>query len=200
MTKNLDVQRFRNGDLIPYIGSDEEWEKASLNGQSGWCYYGDYDRVNIKNGLIYGKLYNWFAVTDQRGLAPEGWHVPTDKEWSELEAYLGEDSAGFKLKSKEKWGHSEDDNGNIQNGNGDNSSGLNCLPNGYRGKIRYFNDGVFQNISECFYDINYGAYFWSATEKDNENAYCIELSNFKNTLKMKSESKSFGASIRLIRD
>ena len=200
MTKNLDVDCFRNGDLIPYRRSKEDWEEAVLNGQPGWCYYDDYGNKNLKNGRIYGKLYNWFAVTDQRGLAPEGWHVPTHKEWSELEAYLGEDSAGFKLKSKEKWGHSEDENGNIQNGNGDNSSGLNCLPSGYRGKIRYFNDGVFQNISECFYDINYGAYFWSATEKDNENAYCIELSNFKNTLKMKSESKSFGASIRLIRD
>ena len=95
---------------------------------------------------------------------------------------------------------SEDENGNIQNGNGDNSSGLNCLPSGYRGKIRYFKDGVFQNISEYFYNINYGAYFWSAKEKDKENAYFIKLSNYSNTLKMMSESKSFGASIRLIRD
>jgi len=203
MTKNLDVDCFRNGDLIPYRGSKEDWEEAALNGQPGWCYYGDgydYGCRNIKNGMIYGKLYNWFAVNDLRGLAPKGWHVPTDKELSELEAYLGEDSAGFKLKSKEKWGHSEDDNGNIQNGNGDNSSGLNCLPSGYRGKIRYFDKGNFFNVCEYFYEINYCAYFWSATERDNYNAFYRELNSFSNTLKRESASKSFGATIRLIRD
>jgi hypothetical protein len=79
MTRNLDVDRFRNGDLIPHVKSDEEWIKAGENGQPAWCYYDN----DPKNGKKYGKLYNWFAVNDPRGLAPKSWHVPTDEEWTE---------------------------------------------------------------------------------------------------------------------
>ena len=79
MTKNLDVATFRNGDPIPEAKSNEEWEKAGENKQPAWCYY-DNDPAN---GAKYGKLYNWYAVNDPRGLAPEGWHVPSIDEWDE---------------------------------------------------------------------------------------------------------------------
>jgi hypothetical protein len=62
MTRNLDVPRFRNGDLIPHIESKEEWEEAGENGQPAWCYYDN----NPENGKKYGKLYNWHAVNDPR--------------------------------------------------------------------------------------------------------------------------------------
>ena len=94
-TKNLDVATFRNGDAIPQAKTNEEWKAAGKNKQAAWCYY----RNDPKNGAKYGKLYNWYAVVDTRGLAPAGWHVPTDEEWTVLSTFLGgEDVAGKKMK------------------------------------------------------------------------------------------------------
>jgi uncharacterized protein (TIGR02145 family) len=98
MTKNLDVAKFRNGDPIPEANTKEEWLKARENKQPAWCNYDN----NPANGSKYGKLYNWYAVNDPRGLAPEGYHVPTDAEWTKLENLLGSD-AGTKMKSKSGW-------------------------------------------------------------------------------------------------
>jgi uncharacterized protein (TIGR02145 family) len=138
MTRNLDVDRFRNGDLIPLIESREEWKKAGENGQPAWCYYDN----DPENGKKYGKLYNWYAVNDPRGLAPEGYHVSTDEEWTILEEFLGgKDIAGHKMKSDNGWAEWEDEDGEFQNGNGDNSSRFNVLPGGYHGY-----DGSFGNI------------------------------------------------------
>ena len=94
-TKNLDVATFRNGDAIPQAKTNEEWKAALENKQPAW-YYNDND---AKNGTKYGKLYNWYAVNDARGLAPAGYHIPTDEEWTVLSTFLGgEDVAGKKMK------------------------------------------------------------------------------------------------------
>jgi len=99
-TKNLDVSTFRNGDVIPQASSDEAWKAAGENKQPAWCYSGN----DPKNGTKYGKLYNWYAVNDPRGLAPAGYHIPTDAEWTVLTNYLGgEDVAGKKMKSTSGW-------------------------------------------------------------------------------------------------
>lgn len=71
--KNLDVTRYRNGDLIPEVKNPEEWINLTTG---AWCYYNN----DPKNGAVYGKLYNWYAVNDPRGLAPEGYHIPTLNE------------------------------------------------------------------------------------------------------------------------
>ena len=92
MRENLDVMTYRNGDVIPYVSNQGTWDALTTG---AWCYYSD----NTANGPIYGKLYNWYAVTDLRGLAPTGWHIPTDAEWTTLSAKLGGKSAddgGFK--------------------------------------------------------------------------------------------------------
>jgi uncharacterized protein (TIGR02145 family) len=94
MKENLNVSTFKNGDPIPEAKTDEEWKKARNNKQPAWCYYDN----DLANGAKYGKLYNWYAVNDPRGLAPSGYHVPTDKEWSILTNFLGSD-AGTKMKS-----------------------------------------------------------------------------------------------------
>ena len=94
-TKNLDVATFRNGDAIPQAKTFKEWKDAGNNKQPAWCYYDD----DAKNGTKYGKLYNWYAVNDARGLAPAGWHIPTDEEWTVLSTFLGGgDVAGKKMK------------------------------------------------------------------------------------------------------
>ncbi len=78
MAKNLNVDKFRNGDPIPEAKTDEEWHKAGDNGQPAWCYYNN----DPANGGKYGKLYNWYAVNDSRGLAPVGYHIPSIYEWT----------------------------------------------------------------------------------------------------------------------
>lgn len=98
MVENLNIEKFRNGDLIPQKETVEEWKIAGKEKKPAWCYY-MYDHNN-KNS--YGKLYNWYAINDERGFAPIGWHVPSDTEWSNLQNYLGRD-AGNKLKNTTGW-------------------------------------------------------------------------------------------------
>jgi uncharacterized protein (TIGR02145 family) len=184
MTRNLDVDRFRNGDLIPHVESDEEWKKAGENGQPAWCYYDN----DPKNGKKYGKLYNWYAVNDSRGLAPEGYHVPTDQEWAIFEEFLGENSPGYKMKSVAGWNSWDDGDGELQNGNGDNSSGFNGLPGGYRSY-----DGSFDNIRDS-------AFLWSATENDYYDVWYLGLDDFNGSVDRYYYGKSLGASVRCLRD
>ena len=184
MTRNLDVDRFRNGDLIPHIESDEDWKKAGENGQPAWCYYDN----DPENGKKYGKLYNWHAVNDSRGLAPEGYHVPTDEEWSILEEFLGENSPGYKMKSVAGWNSWDDGDGELQNGNGDNSSGFNGLPGGYR-----YGAGSFSSIRDS-------AFLWSATENDYYDVWYRGLDDFNGSVDRYYYGKSLGASVRCLRD
>lgn len=101
MTKNLDVSTFSNEDPIPQAKTNEEWEKAGQNGEPAWCYYDN----NPDNGDRYGKLYNWYAVNDPRGLAPKGWKIPSVDDWSRLTDFLGGESvAGKKMKSTDFYG------------------------------------------------------------------------------------------------
>ena len=99
MAQNLNVSKFRNGDPIPLIDDWDDWKQAGKNRLPACCYYN-----NSQKEEKYGKMYNFFAVADPRGLAPEGWHVPTNEEWSVLFDYLGgSEVAGDKLKSKTLW-------------------------------------------------------------------------------------------------
>ena len=97
MVKNLNVATFRNGLAISEVQDKDGWYKAGDNKQPAWCYYNN----DPKNGEKYGKLYNWYAVVDNNGLCPQGWHVPSDAEWDTLINYLeGKDVAGAKMKAK----------------------------------------------------------------------------------------------------
>jgi uncharacterized protein (TIGR02145 family) len=84
MAKNLNISKFNNGDTIHYAKTNYEWQVASENKQPAWCFYDN----DPRNGIRYGKLYNWYAVNDVRGLSPKGWHIPSDKEWDSLILFL----------------------------------------------------------------------------------------------------------------
>ena len=94
MADNLNVATFRNGEPIPELKDKEEWLKAGEEGRPACCNYDN----DPSKGLEYGKLYNWYAVNDKRGLAPEGFHIPNELEWDTLVDYSGDD-AGTKMKS-----------------------------------------------------------------------------------------------------
>jgi len=174
MTENLNVDKFRNGDPIPYAKNQEEWEKAGKNGQPAWCYYNN----DPAYGLTYGKLYNWYAVNDTRGLAPKGYHIPTDTEWTILEKHLGQE-AGKKMKSKSGW---------KENGNSSNISGFSALPGGFR------------SSNGSFYLISYSGYWWSSTEYGTSLAYDRFLYYFNDVVYKHNGSKKDGLSVRCLRD
>ena len=176
-TLNLDVATLRNGDVIPQAKTDEEWKAAGENKQAAWCYYDN----DPKNGAKYGKLYNWYAVNDARGLAADGWHVPTDQEWTVLSTFLGgADVAGKKMKSSSGW---------LKNGNGTNSSGFSGLPGSCRCPIGYsFNDD--------FVD------WWSSSDRygDESNANFVQLTSYNSFLSRIYTAKYDGFSVRCVKD
>lgn len=118
ISENLNTTHYRNGDLIPEVKTSTEWEEYYKKGKGAWCYYNN----DLSNGQKYGKLYNWYAVNDPRGLAPSGMHIPTRKEWQTLITNLGGESSAFsKLKS---------------------SLGFSALAGGHR----YFKDCSFNSV------------------------------------------------------
>jgi uncharacterized protein (TIGR02145 family) len=180
MTKNLDVSTFRNGDPIPQAKTNEEWTKAGENKQPAWCYY-DNDPAN---GAKYGKLYNWYAVNDSRGLAPVGYHIPSDAEWTKLTDFLGGESvAGRKMKSTDFW---TDNDG--ESGNGTNESGFSGLPGGTR-----YDGGTFYYIGDH-------GLWWSSTEIVTLYAWPRYLSYVNGGVGRGYSSKRDGFSVRCLRD
>ena len=176
MAKNLNVDKFRNGEPIPQAKTDSEWLRVGENKQPAWCYY-DNDPAN---GERYGKLYNWYAVNDSRGLAPAGWHIPTDKEWLNLTYYLGErEVVGTKMKSASGW---------KDEGNGNNESGFSGLPGGGRRS-----DGTF-------YDIGGTGCLWSSTEISSNSAWRRFLFYNFGGVSQDRFTKGSGFSVRCLRD
>ena len=171
-TKNLEVTKYRNGDKIPQVKNKKKWAKLKTG---AWCYYEN----ETANGTTYGKLYNWFAVNDPRGLAPKGYHIPTDAEWTILTDNLGE-LAGTKMKSTSGW-----DN----DGNGTNTSGFAGLPGGYRNFDGNF-DYIGANGNWC-----------SSSEANTYYAWYRHLTNSNgNVYRDNYGAKQNGFSVRCLRD
>ena len=179
MSKNLNVDHFRNGDIILEAKTDEEWEKAGKENRPAWCYYDN----DISNGEKYGKLYNWYAVNDPRGLAPEGWQVPTDSEWTVLTIYLSADGhdgkEGTALKATSGWGSGR---------NGTDDYEWNGLPGGSR-----FHDDSFIGIGGL-------GDWWSSSQFSASRARIRSLAYFNGGLIKGRGSKENGFSVRCLRD
>jgi uncharacterized protein (TIGR02145 family) len=139
MAENLNADRFRNGDPITEAFSFAQWRMAETNKKPAWCYYNN----SPTEGKKYGRLYNWYAINDSRGLAPPGWHIPTDDEWEKLKIFLGDSD---KLKSIKDWDEFQ---------GGTNESGFTALPAGKRGSA--FAQGA------TFIEIGKYTYWWSST-------------------------------------
>ncbi|MFA6572071.1 MAG: fibrobacter succinogenes major paralogous domain-containing protein [Bacteroidota bacterium] len=174
MKRNLDVDHYRNGDPIPEVQDSIAWSKLT---KGAWCYYNNDPAI----GAIYGKLYNWYAVNDSRGLAPEGWHVPSKDEWQELENSLGgENLAGGKLKETGTvhW--------NSPNTGATNEKGFSALPGGCR--------GYYGPIGQI-------AYFWSSTGEEYLSlSWFRTLKNYNATFEKGFYYKERGFSVRCVKD
>ncbi len=193
MAENLKVTRYRNGEDIPNVTDNSEWGKLS---SGAWVNYNN----DSSNDETYGKLYNWYAVNDPRGLCPVGWHVPFDVEWKYIEMYLGisQEEAndtgwrgtdeGGKLKSKRttpdprpRW--------NNPNTGATNESGFSGLPGGWR------------SDNGNFYNAGNSGYWWSAMEYSTYSAWYRNLGYNRSDIKRSSHGrKEFGYSIRCVKD
>jgi uncharacterized protein (TIGR02145 family) len=174
--ENLKVTRYRNGNPIPKVEDWSQWEGLKTGAYSA---YGN----DESNATTYGYLYNWYALNDNRIIAPKGWHVPTYEEWQTLVSFLGGSGvAGGKLKEAglSHW--------RIPNTEATNESGFTGLPGGYRSVI-----GGSSNLWNI-------AYFWTVTGNYTDNAWGIILLYDESKVGQYSDySKGDGFSVRLIK-
>lgn len=171
MLKNLDVDTYRNGDPIPEVQVGD-WASISTG---AWCYYED----NPAEGEVYGKLYNWHAVTDPRGLAPVGWHIPSNTEISVLRTFIGNIGGPLKATGTNYW--------SSPNTGATNLYKFNALPGGIR-------------LSSSNTNKTLNAYFWTTTERDVSIAEAYQLNHNSNAFPNPGFSKGNGLSVRLIKD
>lgn len=148
MQSNLEVTHYRNGDLIPQVQDPGKWNSLT---SGAWCWYEN----DETNGKKYGKLYNWYAVNDSRGLAMEGWHMPSKDEYLSLSSYLGGmEKAGGKMIAIKYWDEAKS--------GANNSSGFTGLPGGFRNGGMFLSRGV-------------NCYLWSSSEASYSDAWYYVL-------------------------
>lgn len=175
MSEDLNVEKYRNGDVIPQVQNSSQWATLTTG---AWCYYEptagevDYNR---------GKLYNWYAVTDPRGLAPTGWHVPSDAEYTVLTNFLGGDVvAGGKMKFNAIW--------EFPNLGATAASLFNAFPGGLRAD------------NATFLQIGMVGDWWSATASSSTDAWYRGLFYSSTAVTRGTIKKLNGFSVRCIHD
>ncbi len=175
MKMNLNVSHFRNGDPIPEAKSNKEWIIMGIQGKPAWCIQDN----NPENESTYGKLYNWYAVNDPRGLAPNGFHIPTDDEWTQLINYLGGNVlAALKMRT----------NPTGETVQSVKEVGFAGLAGGYR-----TDGGKFEGEGSY-------AYWWSSTELNKEAAWIRLLNYLYCNVYFSAYSKANGFSVRCVKD
>jgi uncharacterized protein (TIGR02145 family) len=188
MLENLRTTRYRNGDSINYAPDNAEWANLRLTtDKGGWCYYNN----DAGNDAAYGKLYNWYAVTDTRNIAPEGWRMPSKADWEVLQDYLGANTysgtipvIGRKLKESglDHWASPNP---------ADNLSGFTALPGGQRSEAGGF---MYKN-NRCR--------FWSTSTSGGyaffrDLSYDSESISFYVATPIIDQYRQLGLSVRLV--
>lgn len=175
--ENLKTSRFKDGSLIEEVTNDSAWTSKTT---PAWCSYNN----DNANDASYGKLYNWFAANDSRGLCPEGWHLPHDNEWAVLTEYLDPDDefAGGRMKEAgiEHW--------LTPNEGANNSSGFTGLPGGMR-----FREGQFDHLG-------LRGLFWASREDGDFEGYFLTLTYDTPVAHRTHLWKQSGFSCRCVKD
>ena len=171
--KNLSVTTFRNGSVIPQYQDADDWIVAGLYREAAWCWY------TTPNGIdsSCGRLYNWYAVNDARGLAPQGWHIATKEEWEALSKSMKGKNGAAKMKSATGWKTA-----------GTNASGFNALAGGNR----MYNNGRY-------FDLGSSAYWWTANDLGSGKASSVTLGDAAEELTTeRDDNKTAGLSVRCV--
>lgn len=226
MTTNLNVSKFRNGDPIPQVRTVDQWKLANENKKPAWCYY----KNDSRNGAKYGRLYNWYAVIDPRGLAPKGWHIPNYYEWEQMLEHVNEkgDAAEW-LKSTTGWNRyttEEYESGQsciYCNGSGQRYSSLSgryitcaiCGGTGgdleYHPEYTYSGNGNnksgflakpagFRHPDGEFLDVGNVGSWWSISESDTESDKAWDYTLDRDSDAKSYDDKGYGLSVRCIKD
>ena len=198
MAENLKVEHYADGTAIPFVtdtngdgSTDDEWAALGDNNtDKAMCYYYNnaggekdtyvdlYTYATAVNGTPYG------GTNNVQGVCPDGWHLPSDAEWTELENYISNDghggTEGAALKTTSGW---------YQEGNGTDIYGFSALPGG----CRHAYNGTFYNVGSS-------GFWWSATEYDSSYAYYRSLYYLNSDVDRYLYHKSFGLSVRCTRD
>jgi len=189
MAENLRTTRYHNGDAIPTNLDNTQWQNTTSGAYANYLHGSVYG-INSDAEMVaaYGKLYNWYAVDDSRGLCPEGWHVPTDTEWTTLVNNLGgRYVAGGKMKSTltepnqhPRW--------SSPNPDVTNESGFSALPGGSRDS-----NGYYLGVGSF-------GYWWSSTEDVADDAWSRFLYYYYSNVFRYYYYKQYGFSVRCLRD
>ncbi len=168
--KNLDVDHYCNGDSIKQVTNPDQWAYLTVG---AWCYLNN----DPKLGAVYGKLYNWYAVNDSRGLAPPGWHVPTFEESTILNLYFGDSNvAGGKMKESGILHWSSPNTGAT------NESGFSALPGGFRDEKGSFSSDMSEvgqwGVWWCFGTPSTYAVFSTTSDFRHSNSVLDKRSGF----------------------
>ena len=178
MKKNLDVATYRNGDVIPKVTDPAIWAGLTTG---AYCYY---NNDSATYAAVYGKLYNWYALTDPRGLDIQGWHVPSETEFTKLMIdYGGNETLGGKIKAAgtSLW--------NAPNTGATNSLSFTALPGGFRDSYgRFLNMGVQAIFG------SYSSFF------ENEAKANLECNKDSEAARFQYGPKTQGLSVRLLKD
>lgn len=175
MSRNVDVTSFRNGDPVAEITGAEAWAEAGRSSEPATTLYEN----NARNLVRWGRLYNFAAVNDARGLCPEGWRVPEDPDWTELEQALGVDVAAARLRSDAGW---------IAVTRSPEDVGFNALPAGFR--TQRGDDFLAGRV----------AYFWSATSVSERETTAHMLFDYDSRIFRIVYDKAMGMSLRCVRN
>lgn len=178
MAENLKSTKYNNGDIIGTTSPPTLDISLKSSPKYQWAYNGD-----ESNARIYGRLYTYYTIIDNRKVCPSGWHVPSDSEWTVLTTYLGgENVTGGKIKEIETthW--------NSPNVGATNETGFTALPSGIR-----YSDGSFHRINE-------ECYLWSSTSYNADDAWRMNLSYGMRDIGRATDYKEGGFSVRCIKD
>jgi uncharacterized protein (TIGR02145 family) len=179
MAENLRTTKYQNGDDIPEITNNSDWVNLTT------AAYSSYDNdTDLDKQATFGNLYNWFAVSDNRNIAPEGWHVATEAEWATLADFLGGLSvAGGKLKEvgNTHW--------NNPNTSASNSSGFTALPSGRR----EYTDGSFINLG-------FNGFWWTSSPYNPDYSWYYQINYDFATVVPANFHKQYGFSVRCVKD
>ncbi len=190
ISENLKVTHYPNGDAIPLVTDNTAWDNLADDDTSDAYSY--YDNSSA-NATTYGALYTYAASigdnwardnTANQGVCPDGWHLPTDAEWTTLETYLGANAASKLAGNAALW-----TDGDLDQSADFGTSGFFALPSGYR-----------DNSDGAFYDVGEHGYWWSSTEYDSSTAYYRYLHYYSANVNRYYYYKSNGFSVRCVRD
>ncbi len=176
---NLNVSRYRNGDPIRQAKTDEEWLDAAAKKEGAWCYH----KNDPANAAQFGRLYNWYAVNDPRGIIPSGWHLPSKEDWMEVATVLtgSSPSEERKINALSTWRYPALAV--------DNSIHFHAEPGGLRGTEEM-----------AFLFLGENAFIWASTEQAPNLAWYAQFDFHNAVINIAAQDKRTGIAVRCIKD